>query len=60
MHFHKTVIKKLFYSLIGKYLASASWDYTIKIWKMLDYSLVKTLTGHTNWFNSVAFSPNGN
>ena len=60
LHFHQTVIKKLFYSLIGNYLASASEDKTIKLWKMSDYSLVKTLTGHTGNVKSVAFSPDGN
>ena len=50
--------EKLFYSLIGNYLASAS-SY-VDIWKMSDYSLVKILTGHKNAVMSVAFSPDGN
>ena len=59
LHFHQTVIKiNLF--IKGNYLASGSYDKTLNIWSMSDYSLVKTLTGHTNWVNSVAFSPNGN
>ena len=59
LHFHQTVIK-IIYSLIGNYLASASYDNTLKLWKMSDYSLVKTLTGHTDHVSSVAFSPDGN
>ena len=50
----------LFYSLIGNFLASASWDKTIKLWNKSDFSLVKTLTGHTDAVNSVAFSADGN
>ena len=51
---------KLFYSLIGNYLASASNDKKVKIWRMSDYSNVQKLTGHTNAVFSVAFSPDGN
>jgi WD40 repeat protein len=31
----------------------------IKLWDVASGSLVRTLTGHTNWVNSVAFSPDG-
>ena len=32
---------------------------TVNIWNMLDFSYVKTLTGHTNHVLSVAYSPDG-
>ena len=51
---------KIINSLIGNYLASASYDKTIILWNMSDYSLVKTLTGHTDTVTSVAFSRDGN
>ena len=51
---------KLYYSLIGKYLATGSGDGTVNIWKMSDFSLDKTLTGHTEAVFSVAFSSDGN
>jgi hypothetical protein len=34
-------------------------DNTIKLWDVASGSLVRTLTGHTGWVNSVAFSPDG-
>ena len=32
---------------------------TVKIWRMSNYTNVKTLTGHTDWVNSVSYSPDG-
>jgi WD40 repeat protein len=39
-------------------MASGSWDRTIRLWRVSDGALVRTLTGHTS-VNSVAFSPDG-
>jgi WD40 repeat protein len=35
------------------------WDKTIKLWRVSDGSLVRTLTGHTDSVWSVSFSPDG-
>ena len=43
----------------GKYIASGSWDNTIKLWNVITGECIKTFEGHTNWVNSVAFSPDG-
>jgi WD40 repeat protein len=43
----------------GGILASASGDRTIKIWDIETGSCLKTLTGHTDWVRSVAFSLDG-
>ena len=43
----------------GKYLASASWDRTIKVWDVANFKEITTLKGHTDSVFGVAFSPDG-
>jgi WD40 repeat protein len=40
-------------------LASGGWDGAIRLWRVSDGALLRTITGHTNWVNCIAFSPNG-
>ncbi|MBO3460830.1 serine/threonine protein kinase [Aetokthonos hydrillicola Thurmond2011] len=40
-------------------LASASWDQTIKLWQINTGKEICTLSGHSNYVRSVAFSPDG-
>jgi WD40 repeat protein len=44
----------------GDVLAAALADYTVRIWRISDGTLLHTLEAHTNEVNSVAFSPDGN
>ncbi len=43
----------------GTYLAGASFDTKIRIWRVADGALIKTLTGHQNVARCVSFSPDG-
>lgn len=43
----------------GKMLASASSDYSVKLWDVATRKCTATLVGHTRWIRSVAFSPDG-
>jgi WD40 repeat protein/subtilase family serine protease len=58
---HSDRVYSVAFSPDGRLLASASGidDNTIKLWRVSDGALVRTLTGHTGWVTSVAFSPDG-
>ncbi|MDX2528599.1 nSTAND1 domain-containing NTPase [Streptomyces europaeiscabiei] len=47
----------------GKYLATASYDRTVRLWDVADPSRAKALgsplTGHTSWVSSAVFAPDG-
>lgn len=45
---------------VGKILASASTDWTIKLWELSTGEVLRTLQGHTHAVMSVAFSPQPN
>lgn len=54
---HKHKISYLRYSNDGKFLASGSWDNTVRIWNMEADSLLYELKGHTDWVRQMSFSP---
>jgi len=43
----------------GDYLASGSDDQTVKLWDIQTGECLKTFLGHTDWIQSVHFSPDG-
>jgi len=56
---HTHIVNSIAYSPDGKYLASGSYDKTIKIWDAVSGRNLQTLEGHTKEVTSVAYSPNG-
>jgi WD40 repeat protein len=52
------IVQSVSFSPDGQILATASYDYTVKLWRS-DGSLIATLQGHTQPVMSVSFSPDG-
>jgi len=43
----------------ARFVAAGSYDYTVRLWRVIDGSPVLTMTGHTDYVAEVAFSPDG-
>jgi WD40 repeat protein len=43
----------------GRTLATGATDGTAKLWDTATGALLSTLTGHTDWIQTVTFSPDG-
>ncbi|NJR75593.1 MAG: WD40 repeat domain-containing protein, partial [Scytonema sp. CRU_2_7] len=56
---HRYWVNSISFSRDGKTLASASGDYTIKLWDIATGKQLNTLTGHRSGVSSVSFSPDG-
>jgi WD40 repeat protein/uncharacterized caspase-like protein len=56
---HKMTVADLQFSPDGKIMASASWDKTIKLWRVEDGQELATLADHQDAVTSIAFSPDG-
>ena len=56
---HTAKIVDIDFSEDEQFLASASWDHTIKIWNIKTGKVVKSIEGHNGPVNSVKFSDNG-
>src|SRR5947208_2134902 len=53
---HSDWVQSIAYSHNSALLASASHDYTVKIWDASSGECLQTLEGHSRYVNSVAFS----
>jgi len=51
-------VKSVCFSPDGKYIASGSWDNTVRVWKWKKNE-EKTILRHTGHVESVCFSPDG-
>lgn len=56
---HSNAVRSCATSDDGKYIATASWDCTIKVWNARTLELESIFTGHEDWVDTVAFAPNG-
>ena len=56
---HDSTVYSVAFSPDGKYIASGSWDNTIKLWNVETGECLRTFKGHANVVLSVAFSPDG-
>jgi WD40 repeat protein len=56
---HTWGVTSVAFSPDGSMIASGSGDKTIKLWRVSDGFLLRTLEGHTDSVSSVAFSPDG-
>ncbi|MHA1819133.1 MAG: WD40 repeat domain-containing protein, partial [Promethearchaeota archaeon] len=56
---HSSSVSSVCYSPDGKYIASGSYDKTIKVWEAASGHLVNTLIGHSSSVESVCYSPDG-
>ncbi|KAJ6020943.1 hypothetical protein N7540_006447 [Penicillium herquei] len=54
---HSGTVKSVAFSPNGQVIASSSEDRTIKLWDTKTGKELQTLQGHSDWVNSVAFSP---
>ncbi|MEI6899700.1 MAG: TIR domain-containing protein, partial [Bacteroidota bacterium] len=56
---HTKWVRSLAVSPNGEWIASGSWDNTIKIWDIESGECRTTLVGHSNYVDSVAITPDG-
>ena len=56
---HRKEVAALAFSPDSHYIASGSYDHTVKLWDVATGNELRSFLGHTRWVSSVAFSPDG-
>ena len=56
---HSGPVGAVLFSFDGQLLASASWDYTVRLWDPATGALRGTLEGHSGMLRAIVFSPDG-
>ena len=56
---HTNYVTSVAFDSSGKYLASGSLDFTVRIWDVATKQQVAELKGHTSYVTSVAFDSSG-
>ena len=56
---HSSAVKSIAFSPDGRWLVSASYDTTAKVWDIASGRLLRTLPGHTSLVLAVAVAPDG-
>jgi WD40 repeat protein/tRNA A-37 threonylcarbamoyl transferase component Bud32 len=59
IHGHIDGVQGVAVSPDGKYIASSSWDKTIKVWNAATGAELMTLRGHNGGVGTISFSPDG-
>jgi len=56
---HTDVVGSVAFTPDGQFLASASFDKTVRVWNLSTRESVMTFTGHSDFVHAVAFGPKG-
>jgi sugar lactone lactonase YvrE len=57
---HLDVVSSVAFRPDGKFLASASFDKTVRLWDLATNTTTRTLTGHSDFVYAVVYSADGN